>query len=106
MEIIFALSALWSVSCIVGTLWATYHLWQDDERGMALACFGLGLPIMAFFAVMPWAFIIDAKSPDLATLKKRQWACTASHDETTMVLVGKVMVPQRRPICDAYSRTR
>lgn len=106
MEIIYGLSVLWSSACIIAPLWAAWLLWQDNEPGMSLACFGLGLPLMAFMAALPWAFIHDSQSPDLATLKKGQWACTGSHDETTMILVGKVIVPQHRTVCDAYSRTR
>jgi len=110
MEIIYGLSALWAAGCVIAPLVGTYYLWQDDGRWMAALFFAIGLPVGAVLAVLPWWAIAGTKSPDLATLKKGQWACTASRLETTMMPVstGKttMLVPTTYSVCVTYSKLR
>jgi hypothetical protein len=77
---------------------------------MAAAIVGLGLPMGAVMAVLPWGFIQDSQSPDLAVLKKGQWACTATRLETTLMPIstGKstILVPTTHSVCIAYSAVR
>ena len=38
------------------------------------------------------------------SLVKSEWTCTKSHNLSTVVLVGKVIVPQNNTVCDNYQR--
>lgn len=102
------LAVLWSVGCFSLPLWAVWSMWDEDEKGMAAATLLIGLPIGCLIAVLPWAFIAEQRSPDLATLKKNEWFCSSSHTvvTTTMVMSGKVMIPvtQSHQVCDQYQR--
>lgn len=104
--VFLALSAMWSIGSVAFPVWGMIQTARDYEWGMCAAMLFLGLPLGAVLAALPWMFIAEARSPDLVTLKKGYWACTASHQVTTMVLVGKVMVPQTRSECDAYGKIR
>lgn len=105
---IYLLSALWSIGCIGLVVWCV--VWLFDEEGPLIAFFigCVALPIGVLLAVLPWAAIEDASSPDLVTLKKNAWFCSASHTvvTTTMVASGKVMVPvtTSHQVCDRYDR--
>ena len=109
MYFVYLLCVLWSLGCFGLPLWAGFSMVRDPwDRGMGIAILLLGWPIGCFIAVLPWAFIAQERSPDLATLKKNEWACSASHTQitTTYVMVGKVMTPmvQSHQVCDQYNR--
>lgn len=61
----------------------------------------IGLPVGAYFA---WQ---DSQSPTFE-LRKDGWVCTASHVETStiMIQVGKVLVPSTTSstVCDRWDR--
>lgn len=108
LNIIFiVLSVLWSLGCLAGFGWIIHTIWDDyggpDWWAMAFA-FGVGLPIVLLFAVIPWGAMAYASSPDLVTLKKAEWECINSHSETTYVKSGDILVPVTSDICDVYGR--
>ena len=62
--------------------------------------------LIAFFVGIPlgiWALINDYNKPTFS-LQKDAWHCTNAHLETTMIMVGKVLVPSHTNICDQWSR--
>lgn len=40
------------------------------------------------------------------TLMKSEWICTGTQEEQSVILVGKVLVPQIRDVCVGYSRIK
>lgn len=76
----------------------TVFIWATG----GLATLLVAAVIYAFVSEMLWP------SPILATLKKSEWECTASHTEryTTTMLIGKITVPMQntRTVCDRYER--
>lgn len=103
------LAAMWSLGCVGGPLWMAVTSIREGDRAIGLACLTIGFPVGSLLACLPWAFMTQANSPDLVTLKKNEWACVASHTQTTMVAssTGKIttMIPVTTTICDAYGRT-
>ena len=105
MTVIFlTLAFLWSVGCIGMTLFVIVSVWRDDQRGVAAAILLIGLPLMAVMAYLPWGYLAHRESPVLATLHKTEWECSVSHKETKLVMIGKILSPQTRTVCDAYTR--
>jgi hypothetical protein len=102
------LTVLWSVGCVLLPLWGTVTLFREGDRGMAASLLLIGFPIGCLFATLPWAFISEQKSPDLATLKKNEWRCSTSHTvvSTTYVMSGKVMIPitSSHQECNQYDK--
>jgi len=106
---------IWTVICTGFLVWYFVWLVTDFFSAGEIAFMGV-LGIVTYLLVGPliiWlAYSADAydKSPNLVTLKKHEWVCSASHQETTttFVMSGKVMVPVTSidTICDQYSRTR
>lgn len=56
-----------------------------------------------------WA-VYDAVTAETFSLRKDEWTCTASHEETvtTWIVVGNVQVPQitTTTVCDQWTRRR
>ena len=105
---VYLLTTLWSLGCFGLPLWAAWSLWDDGDNGLAVAIGLMAWPIGCLLAVLPWAFISEAQSSDLATLKKNEWFCSQSHPVTTTTYVksGSVMVPvtSTHQVCDQYNR--
>ena len=72
------------------------------ESKAIAACFFI--PIVPLVIAVPFLFIGYINSPVLATLHRGEWFCTDSRTVTSMVMVGKVMVPQVRRVCVEYRR--
>lgn len=103
----YILGAFWSLACIVGLFWLLGIAWE--EGGLAgFVITGFTLPIGLALTVLPWTIIEQETGPDLTTLKKGEWVCTAKHTttSTTYVQSGNVMVPMVSEIdvCDQYTR--
>lgn len=75
--------------------------WFDKLIGGLLISL-TGICLAALIAI-PVLLYFDSKKPTFS-LKKADWACTAAHRETDMVMVGKVLVPQTSIICDQWTR--
>lgn len=103
--ILYILAVLWSIGCVGITLAVIYWLWRDREIGVAIAVLLIGLPLMSIMAILPWALIAKQNSPVLATLHKNEWTCSASHEETRLVMIGKILMPQKHEVCDTYTRS-
>lgn len=68
----------------------------------------IGILIILLLAIcigVPWAVYDEYKSEKFY-LRKDQWVCTISHTETTYVMVGKVLMPSFRQVCDEYKRVK
>lgn len=61
--------------------------------GLVAAC------VLAIVAVIASV----AMSPKLELIEK-DWTCTKHHSRTTMIMVGKNMVPNVSKVCDRYER--
>jgi len=74
------------------------------EKGLLLF---IGLIAFAIVGVLGWA-VYSSLTAETYDLPKDEWACVASHKETSViyVTVGKVSVPQpvTSTVCDAYER--
>lgn len=100
----YALLGAWSTGCCLAPLAISKETdWRYEPVSAALVLM-LGLPLGVMLALIPWAMWAHAASPDLATLKRSEWACSASHRETTYVQSGKVLAPLSSDVCDAYQR--
>lgn len=106
--VLYALAGLFTIGCVVGPLGCAVYVFRDGERMIAALIFFIVWPVACLLGALPWGLIADAKSPDLATLKKSDWICSASHPETTTTYVksGNVLTPitSHRQVCDQYSR--
>lgn len=80
-------------------LYMTLEIGRSGKLAAAVMVFIVG-PMAVLFIVLPWQIYDYHQSPDLATLKKDEWACIASRTEPA--LVGKVIV--NKVVCDAYGR--
>lgn len=107
--LIYGLSALWSLGCIGLSVWSIVWTLRENEWVMAAVAGFIGLPIAALLAIMPWAFIAQTQSPNLAVLKKNEWVCTETRTETTMMPVATgrttTIVPTIHSVCIVYART-
>ncbi|MEO0828843.1 MAG: hypothetical protein AAFY03_00080 [Pseudomonadota bacterium] len=108
--IVYVLSAMWSIGWVGFPIFGGIALLKDEfDRGMGFAVLLIGTPLGAVFAVLPWEGIAAQSSPDLATLKKGEWACTQTKIVNSMMPVsnGKTttMVPTTSSVCVQYSRT-
>jgi hypothetical protein len=103
------LGVMWSIGWVALAIWAAAFLIAEGEWVPGILAALIGFPIAIFVALLPWAIAQDIASPDLATLKKGEWACSATRTETTMMPItsGKTttMVPTTRSVCTAYVRT-
>lgn len=64
----YLLATLCSLGCFGLPLWAAWSCWDDGDNGLAVAIGLIGWPIGCLLAVLPWTFISEVQSPDLATL--------------------------------------
>lgn len=65
----------------------------------------LGGLVLAFLCLV--GFVIwDSVHAEKFSLRKDSWQCTKSHKETSYNLVGKVLVPITRNVCDNYERNK
>lgn len=60
--------------------------------------------LVAFVLVFAGFSIYDSYTAETFSLRKDSWNCTQSHKETYLQVVGKVMVPVTRTVCDNYVR--
>jgi hypothetical protein len=108
ITIITVLSGIWGIGCAVGLLVALWRTYNDGEYVIAALVFFLGGPLLALFAILPWAFIADSVSPTLDTLKKGEWVCTDSHTVVTSVPISTghstTFMPQSYKVCNTYTR--
>lgn len=98
----YALSAMW----VVGLLGLTAYMVVElcDELLARVATALVALPVWAVLGFAPFLLVQESSGPELATLLKSEWRCTAAHTSTIHILVGKVMVPSTSTVCDAYGR--
>jgi hypothetical protein len=96
-----------AIAVYLGLLWFCYWLIVEDEPRT--------LGIIGFFVVAPLGIaLLWGLAEELWTdhpqfvLDQRDWACVATHKETTTtyVMTGKVAVPvtSTRRVCDQYAR--
>ena len=106
MLILWILSVLWAV----GTFFAImYMAWDIGETWLGRAVsWMVAFPLWFVLGVAPMGFLHHEEGPQLTTLLKSDWHCSAAHEETTTtyIQVGKVMVPQiiTSSVCDQYAR--
>lgn len=97
------------IICFMGAAALVAFAVKAAGDGMGLLSFGLAVIFAAmalFFVLIPFAVLQEENSPDLATLKKKDFICTSSHKETTWVMAGKVLVPLTNEVCDQYGRVQ
>ena len=98
MIFVFLFCGAGVVLCLV----MAWTMFSDDLLGVVLGI--VMVCSAALIAIIPIAVIEEENSPDLATLKKKDFACTSSHTDYVLVWVGKMLVPMPREICDQYGR--
>jgi hypothetical protein len=107
--IFYVLAAMWTLGCIGAVIAVTGLLWTDGSRIPAFLCLATGLPVAVVCGALPWVIAADEAGPDLATLTKDEWRCTAQHTRTSTsyIMSGKVLVPvtSTHEVCDQYGRT-
>lgn len=107
MIIVYILAGLWSLGCLIGLLALCASMVFDyggpNWFGLALSL-TFGIPVAFLLGIAPWALLAYQASPDLVTLKKVDWACSASVESTTYVQSGNVLVPVTSEDCVQYSR--
>lgn len=101
--LMYAGATVFTLGMVAMTI-AGIRMLLDDGPLAATIVALIGIPLVATLCVMLFMAIGSSNSPILASLKRGEWACTAGHSVTTMVLVGKVMVPSQRFVCDQYGR--
>jgi heme A synthase len=106
MILLLIAAVILGLLAIAALAWGVYT--TRRERDSANLIFG-GLMALVFgglAAMFGWLWV-DAHSPTFE-LKKREWACTASHEETGLVAqkIGDttVMMPTTDVVCDVYTR--
>ena len=72
----------------------------DSSRLEGLMMLFIGLPIVVVICIAPFGILMHEQGPDLVTLKKSDWRCSASHVES--VLIGKILSTQT--VCDRYEK--
>ncbi len=91
------------IGCAVLLIAMACSMWRSDEREHAVVITVLFLPILALLAVIPLQHFITERP--VLTLYADEWKCSASHEETRTVMVGKIFMPQTYEVCDAYIRS-
>lgn len=59
--------------------------------------------VIVVLAAFCYGIYWDSQQPTFS-LQKDGWACTKSHQVTYLHMVGKVMIPQHRTVCDTWER--
>jgi hypothetical protein len=99
---------MWSIGCTIGLIGVIWITIDDRDYGLTALALFLGGPVAIIIGALPWMFLEDASSPNLATLKKGEWVCTNSHTVVTGVPIstGKTttIMPQSHKVCDSYTR--
>lgn len=106
MEIVLLmLMAMWSMGCL-GCAFAVlcYFLNEEGPLAASLLC-GVLLPIAVGLAWFPWVVRVEVSSPDLAVLKKGEWACSSSRAQPVTTMAGKVPITTYHHVFHAYVRT-
>lgn len=93
----FGLAAILFITGIVKGFQDSYDFWLTAVLWWMFAAMFLIIGGVIYFS------ILESRMPHFQ-LNKRDWACTTAHEETNMVLVGKVLVPSTTTVCDQYSR--
>ena len=75
--VVYFFATLWSLGCVFLPLWALGVLWSERDFGPAVVTVTIVWPICCLLSILPWDFVLDNQSPDLAVLKKDEWVCTA-----------------------------
>lgn len=91
------LAAILFITGIVKGIRDSYDFWLEATLWWMFAAISLIIGGAIYFSIM------ESRMPHFQ-LNKRDWVCSAAHDETNLVLVGKVLVPQTTTVCDQYSR--
>lgn len=100
------LAVIWGVAVLIGGIMMGKSMLDDLGFGFAgntIFIVVIG-PILLLVAGMPAGVLMDEQSPVLATLHKADWSCAGGHNQTGMVMAGKVMVPTTTFVCDQYNR--
>lgn len=101
-EIIMACVLL---ACVFGIGGFLCFIGFEEPGGSPLILFGV---LIILFGIGLSMFIWDEVNPpsgvSMIELRSDRWGCTASHTTTSMIMVGKVWVPQTHRVCDQYSR--
>lgn len=82
--------------------WLQDWIFEDDNVFIGLGKIILVVVVVVGLFVAPLVYL-DATAPSFS-LKKDEWACVQSHEETHMVLVGKIWLPRTEMVCDVYQR--
>jgi vacuolar-type H+-ATPase subunit I/STV1 len=110
MTALFYIGAAMLSLGIFGGFGALIKLMAEDSWVGASIVGLIGLPISAGASYAMFSAAAANDSPVLATLQKSEWACVASHRETTttFAMVGKVVAPitSTRTVCDTYARAQ
>lgn len=90
--------------CALGTVGLYFLMWREVNLIFKVILALVFLPMVAILVLAPFLILAKENSLDLALLKKQDWECALSHDESKMVMVGKVLIPRTVTVCDQYSR--
>jgi hypothetical protein len=107
MSILFyILGAMWAIGSLsVGACMVNDTCNSRHERVVGWLIL---LPFWAIVGVGPLELIRYESGPELATLLRSEWHCSAAHQETstTYVKSGDVLVPMTSTsnVCDQYGR--
>lgn len=103
------LSIFWAIGTLACMIALVKHLYEDSGNTASVIGFCVLFPLSAVIAALPFALILESRSPNLAVLKKNEWACTSTRTETFLMPVvsgnNTTMVPSVRSVCIRYSRT-
>lgn len=106
---LYGLLTLWVIGVAFAIIATVTMVWRETNAPHASVAACLMIPIGVLAILIAFALVERPKTPNLVTLKKGEWLCTASHRQpiTTITVVGKVVVPNTTTvtICDQYSRT-
>ena len=97
--IAYCLAAMFS-SGVVYIYYKVVLMAIESSRLEGLLMIFIGLPMVVLVCIGPFGILMHERGPDLVTLKKSDWRCSASHVES--VLIGKILSPQT--VCDRYEK--
>ena len=101
----YTLAGLWAAGTL-GVMVYMISALAGDVVGK-LVGHAIGIPIWVLLGLGPIAVVHHESGPSFELLRP-EWACTATHVETTTTYIqsGNVMVPSTtsHTVCDAYAR--
>lgn len=100
--IAYTLAGLWVAGCLLCFAYTLAEAW-GEHPGFGALVFALGAPLFFMLGWLPWHMLDEETGPSFA-LQKAQWTCTASHAESTSVVIGKVAANSLSTVCDQWSR--